>query len=131
MRGIRHAKTSVKLCCGTFRVTCFPMASPRRAHRATDQDEKALMPSISNPDLLLQALIRGLREVDPDVSAVEIADALFLAARLRKERGASPTTPLSNPEPGDRSNENRQKTSKGRLAQPIADGSTQLPSDTD
>jgi len=39
------------------------------------------------------ALVRGVRDADPDVGAWEIADALFLAERIRLEQSAAPPSP--------------------------------------
>jgi WD40 repeat protein/beta-lactamase superfamily II metal-dependent hydrolase len=43
------------------------------------------MSPLPDPEPLLAAFVRALREVDPDVTAVEIADALFLTARVQQE----------------------------------------------
>jgi len=45
--------------------------------------------SLVRGDASLVALIRGLRDADPDISALEIADALYLSAQLRLEQSGS------------------------------------------
>ena len=52
-------------------------------------------------DALFLALIRGLRELDPDIGAIEVADALFLAAQLGKELSANQTKLPLPPRTGD------------------------------
>src|SRR5687768_18566873 len=96
-------------------------------------------------DPRLAALVRALREADPDIAAEEIADALFLAGHLRYAEtpsadtgrrpptgtpgSAGPSAPEATPAPGEQTDADA--TSRDASTTPATDRRTEeKPSDS-